>query len=663
MHLIPNLIPAIHTPQRGGAGAANDVDTGGYDVMVGGVGFRLATDQNFPYKRYDEPTTSQRYDTSNEIGEHSLSALPWIASQASFHGGAGQLNLEQPLSTFQYEQAEIAHIRYDTSLNVDPWTPGVVQRLPDVKFTSFGVTALASCTGAVAGVDYAIVGTAVGLKQLKWLSGPDAAATVTDIDLTGASFGGSSNCSAGSVVTNGSKWFALITMAVLTNTKRTLVVSGSFNSTAAPTILYSDANPYVGIIGWSKSRLMAGLSNKFYELDISASNAALPTAKYTHPDPGWLWTAVSEAPAAILASGQGGLLSSVLAFTLDTSGAVPTLTGGTTVATMPSGEQLTSMLAFQGSFVALGTNKGVHLATFDTYTGSMTYGPLSLKSTAPVYGLANRDRFIFAGWSNQQPDGKTGLARIDTTQPIDPAGRLAWAPDIRPPTTAPTGLGTVNDVDILPLSGRVFFLTPEGIHVEGGAPGSDGDAWLRTSRIRFDTAELKLFKLGKIHGSLASSEVEVFGTVPFRPELGLGLFGFIIDQDPGSFRLNTGLNEWLQLRFSLLGSSAVLNSYQATALPAPRKQKLIEFTVMCFMNEVTKEGQSLTEAIQPRDRWQLVSEMASVGNEIRFVEFTNIGSIATLAVIDKMAFISYNRPTQDNDFGGYISFILRTTES
>ena len=89
-----------------------------------GHGFRMATDTQFVYSRASEQTTTHRFDASVEVGEQSLSAMPWLKAQSSFHAGAGQLNLEQGFTAFQYQQEQIEHIRFDTCLGVDCWDGG-----------------------------------------------------------------------------------------------------------------------------------------------------------------------------------------------------------------------------------------------------------------------------------------------------------------------------------------------------------------------------------------------------------------------------------------------------------------------------------------------------------------------------------------------------------
>lgn len=651
----------------GGSPSVNTeaVDTGGYDFLIGGYGFRLATSTQFPYTRGPEQTITQKFDTSLEPGEQSLAPLPWIKSQASFHAGAGQLNLEQGLTAFQYEQEQVEHIRYDNSLGVDVWTPGVVQRLPDTKLTSIaGGPITAAVAGEAGGFDYVVAGGSGTLTSLKFTSGPDAAPTATAIDLTATKFGGASNCNVLSLCTDGLNYYGLISLVSPVAGKTGYVVTGTIGSASAPTAIYDLTGTVTGAVGWAKARLVAALGASVYELNPAATaDSTLPTAAYTYPGPGWAWVAVAESPNGVLVAGTAGGMSAILEMTLDTSSGTPVLSGGSTVERLPVGETIYSMLEVTGSFLAIGSSAGVRVGTFDTYTGALKMGPLSVATTAPVYCVATRDRFIYGGYTNQQADGTTGLVRVDFSFQVDTAGRSAYAPDLRPPSTAATQTGTVNCCGVLPSSGRMFFITPQGIHVEGNGPGTLGQSWMRTSRIRYDTTELKLFKLGSIRGTLDTASIEVIGLTPFGGVTNLGTFGFLVDQNPNEFRLPTGIFEWIQLEFHLEGASAQLNSYGVKAYPAAHPQDIITFTAMCFRDETDRSGLDVTDPQDPRTRLNNVLELRRAGQEVRFIEFTNSGAVATQVLIDDLQYIGQTPPTEDDDFGGYITFKLRTTES
>jgi hypothetical protein len=666
---LPLILPGIFEPLPGEV-ITSDVDFGGYDFSIGGHGFRFATDQNFPYQRVTEPTQNRRFDESSEPGEQSLSPLPWIKSQSSFHGGAGQLNLEQGRNSFQYQQEQVDRLRFDTCLGVDVWKPGEVSRLPTTTITSTATAVtdfVATNSSSNPTFDVIMAGGVHCLYNVVFGSGADVAGTVNSVTLT--NYGGASNVTVDSIVSDGAYYYAIFQLAADSTLGgagvRTVVVKGLNGFSTEPAVLYkaaADSTQHPGTLGWAKARLMAGLDNKMYELDVSVAGAALPTPKYTHPSTAFRWSTITEGPTSVLAAGQVNSYPDILALELDTNGAVPTLTGGTSVAQLPAGELVTSMRTVLNSFLALGTTKGVRIGTFDTYSGRLKLGPLSVETTAPVYGVAPRDRFIYAGFTNQQADGTTGLCRVDLSMIVDSAGRNAWAPDLRPPTTAATGHGTVVGLGILPNAQRMVWYSTDGFHVEGGAPAATGSAWVKTSRIRYDTTESKLFKSARITGTLDAASVQVTAHTPYGGARNVGTFGFFTEVDTGEFNLPSELSEWMQLQFSLIGTSCVLSSYQVKSYPAPKVQDVITVTANCFLKESDRGGLDVIDPETPRQRFENVRQLKLAGAEVRYVEFTNQGPVAETVLIDQVAFQSFSRPTDDSDLGGYITLKLRVTQ-
>lgn len=664
MPALPFSLPSGYTALNPSASVSLEVDTGGYDVLIGGFGYRIASDQQNPYVRETEQITAHRFDSSLEPGEQTLSPLPWLKSQSSFHAGAGQLNLEQGFTAFQYQQEQIEHVRYDNSYGVNPWTPGKVTRLPDTTlFTFSGITCLA--TAVVGGVDYAVVGGVHTLSRIAWNSGPDSAPSPASVDLTGTDFGGASNCTVQSVCTDGASYYAYVALTTAVAGAGAYVVKGSLNSTSAPTILYTIPSPAPsGIVAWVKARLVGGIGSKMYELDANAAvKSSLPvTPNYTHPSASWAWSCFCDGPQGILGAGSVNGHSSILGFELASNGGAPTLTGGEVQAPLPVGEKVLSMCNALGSFLGVGTSRGLRVATFQTYNGNVNMGPLSVTSTQPVQCVTTRDRFLYGGYTNQQADGSTGLVCVDFSMVVDAGGRFAYAPDLRPPSTAATRTGTVVAADVLPGSGRLVFATAQGIHIEGNGPGIDGPAWLRTSRIRYGTTEPKLFKLGRIRGTLDVASISVTALQPFGSATNVGTFGFLPDGNPGEFRLPTDLTEWLQLEFSLSGSACEFSGYSVKALPAPTPSELITLTLLCFNQESDRKNVKFIDPEQPRQRWENVRELAIQGGEVKFVEFTPAGPKTQMVRVEEVAFQQVNRPTSQDYFGGYLTVKMRSTE-
>lgn len=247
------------------------------------------------------------------------------------------------------------------------------------------------------------------------------------------------------------------------------------------------------VLGWAKQRLVACIGLGVYEL--TGTGPALPTALYTHPVSGWKWTSIAEGPGAIYAAGYAGTTSSAIyKFVLDSSGVMPTLTGGIIAARMPAGEIVYAIESYLGTYLAIGTNKGVRIGLMAD-NGDIAYGPLVIESTNPVYDLAGRGRFLYAGGTGEFESGVSGLWRIDLGSPRSD-GTFPYAADID------TGFfgGKVTSVSTFGGSDRMVF----GVASHGGWLESATDlvtsGYLRTGYIRFNTTEQKRFLYASIQG-------------------------------------------------------------------------------------------------------------------------------------------------------------------
>jgi hypothetical protein len=196
--------------------------------------------------------------------------------------------------------------------------------------------------------------------------------------------------------------------------------------------------------------------------------------------------------------------------------------------------------------------------------------------------------------------------------------------------------GSVTAVCLLPTSNRLVFVAPDGLHVEQAAPNADDVSWLRTSRIRYATTEMKLFKWGRVTGSLDTATIGVSAITPFSGTFSLGTFGFLTDGNPGEFELPNGLSEWLQMQFQLNGTSCVLSTYQVKAYPAPQRRTSSCSRLNCFATRPTvrhKRGDPET----PRQRYaERPGSQARRQAGRRYVEFTNQGAVVEMVLIDEI---------------------------
>jgi len=634
---IPSLIPHV-IPDTGLVAAPPvtiQVDPFSlYDVAIGGQGLVYADTVQNPNVRETVPASKDRIDQARNPGEQTLTSW-WITSQQSFHGGAGQVNLEPSIPT------PTDQIRYLVSKNVDPFTPSKLTALAGTILLSSISTSL--LVAVPDGANEALVIVDAGVpKKLGNLGGVVTTATFTGAGVTGII----------SIATDGRYVYCA-------NTTTIFRVDPTSMAAVVTVATYTGTNI---LIGWVKARLMAAVDNKVYEVDVNAVATALGATqlRYTHPSPTYIWRAFGVSQVAILAAGDVGGISAITQFAINLVSGAPVLQVTGEISIMPTGERILSMQQVMGTFLALGTSKGIRLGTFNTYTGALTYGPLTLTPDLPVIpcnALTSRDRFVF-GAGLDYDEG--GLICVDVGTTIDQAGRFAWAPSYICPALPSVPSLPATAVTTTTTNNRLVFSVPgTGVILEGTTLGSRA-ATLTTSRIRYDTVEPKLYKFGRVRGDLTSGEIKVEAV----PQLGDSvpvLVGFVVG-DPPEFRLPSGLNEWLQMTFTLLGA-VTMTSYQVKALPGTRRQRHIQLILALYDDISSRNGTRIYQRGDTRRILDILEDIDAGGDETIYQEFTPFNVVSTRVVIERLSFQETGRPTNSSDMGGELTVLLRTVES
>jgi hypothetical protein len=512
---------------------------------------------------------------------------------------------------------------YADRVGVDPWTPGALSLL---RATQQHRT-LAS-TGVVMGV----------------ISGSSNVLFATDgtglyREGSAVTWGGSNSIL--SLVNDGTNYYAADSVGIYRGT-----LAGGAGSK-----IWDTGNASV-TLGWAKQRLVAGIGAAIYEL--TTGGPTLPTALYTHPASGWTWSAITEAPGAILAAGYAGGESAIYKFVLSTAGVMPTLTSGIVAAKLPTGERVLSLYAYLGSYVAIGTNKGVRIGLV-AENGDISYGPLVIESTQPVYALTGHDRFIYAGCTNQI-NSASGLWRIDLGGERED-GTFPYATDLQS--------GVVGDVRSVTIYGdsdrKAFSVSAQGVYLES-ATDLVTSGWMRTGYIRFNTVEPKQFSYvtarGTGAGAIVIESYDSGGTTN-----SVATIDSFLDQDFSLGRSDS--EEYLALKFTLTRDTATtgptLRSWQIKALPAITRSRIISVPVLLFERVRDSKG----TLVPPQNIHQIINDLEALENAatpVLFAELCHGTPRVDLVVIDEIRYQQTAPPAGCQGDGGILYLTLRTVQ-
>lgn len=433
----------------------------------------------------------------------------------------------------------------------------------------------------------------------------------------------------------------------------------SDDSSVSPTLMFSDNGITVtnAVMEYTKERIVMCVNDKVYEFPTSQSS--MPSAVYTHQDDDHIFTSITSSGAAIYIAGYAGIQSNIYKFTLSTVGAMPTLTSAITAAELPVGE-ITFKIAYYLGNMAIGTNQGMRMADVNSTDGSITYGALIFESDQPVYDFAFRDRYI---WAASGVDGQAGVTRVDMGQPL---GNLLfpYAYDLYDPadtlghyTTACAFLGDTNRL--------VFCNAGNGadgtIYVES-ASTLIAEGTLRTGYVRYNTLELKIFKLMQARVDTANGGLYIDSIDYADNFYRIGTFTQESNVPEVNINYPQQSQEYLGFQFTLVRSNSdvtkgpLFTGYQIKALPAIPRQRLIQYPLSCYDHESDHFGVEIGYEGSAYFRMSQLESIENVGDTIRVEDFRTGESY--IGLIEELDF--RNATPSDKRFTGYGGTLLVT---
>jgi hypothetical protein len=614
------------------AGSTAYTPTGpAYDVAFASQPFFLAASDEQPYRRVTAQYRKQQIDQTREPGEQTLTGW-WVRSQSSFHLGAG-------IKYFEPIQEESLRFQYTESKGIDVWTRGQATLLNDTASFYTGA-APAQMIGVNDGTNDCIFVT--DGSALKKITSAGSATTITQAGTASTIY---------SLTTDGSNYYFI---------NGTKVHKGSVGATPADSEIYNTPSVTRATIRYVKQRLIAAIGPAIYELNANAtSSATLPTALFTHPNPAWVWSSISEGPQAIYLSGYApnGTSSSVFKVGLNEATAnalgFPTLLTPTVIIDMPVGERINDFEVYLGLYAVLATSSGLRVGIVNT-TGDVQYGALLFKD-ASCNSIAFRDSFAYLA---TLVDGEAGLVRVDlSTTVIANDLYFPWAWDLVAAGTSTTS----SQVAFFGNSDRAAFSTGNNIWAES-TTSLVAEGYIRTGYIRYNTLETKIYKLLQARIDTANGGIGISSIDSRDIEYNIGTFSQGTPVPEINVNYPTTSQEYLGFKFTMSRSSTdvtkgpLFTGYQLKSLPAVPRQRLIQYPIFCYDHESDKFGNEIGFEGSAYQRMSQLEAIENVGDTIRVQDFRT--GEEYLGIIEEMDFI--NRTPEDKRFSGFGGTLLVT---
>jgi len=645
-----------------------------YDVAITGLNpdtlseeaipFLVGSSDDYPYIRESDGGVREQIDTTSEAGEQSLTGY-WWRSQASFDLGCG-------VEYFDTAKDESVARRFRDSCGVHVFTPGKVTLLNATsKVAAFSKKSYIT-PYCLLDDDGQITEQGVLLAQSDFSGTPSgeilkvtaAGVSTSLVDAIDAIY---------DLCTDGGYYYALKDDGI----EKGLISGGSHLQTVTLPEAAGENNVKRGRLAVMKDRLIVALSQETADEDVAVGKiyefatsftGDLPDPIYTVEVPGWRWTGICEGPTAIYLGGYAGNTGRIYAITIDTSANPPTLETPYTVAELPQGEVVTSVISYMATYLVIGTNKGVRVATINP-DSSLTMGPLSVKSDTPVWGLCAIGDYVYAGGSSTTPlssVSRPGLWKInlgvDGTDPRSQLGIFPAARDLYAPDATTPGVNQVLRVCPIGITGKVAFTVDNvGLYYEGSTEVANG--WLQTGRIRFDTQEKKSFDFLRVNrdstGITVTPKEEHDGAWGTQASVTWLRTDGLSDEYEGQASRTSRYNE-IRYTFTLTsaGSGAAFTGYQVRALPSNVVGRTIRLPLLCFPREKSREGLDIE-----RGTWARIRALELMEKRGGYVRYQNLATGENeLCTFESIQFVTthtqQSRQDQANP-GGMLLVTLR----
>ena len=628
-----------------------------YDIVIDDLPFIVTVNNQNPYRRETAPYKKDQFDNSPEPGEQSLTGW-WLRSQTSWHNGRG-ISFYEPGTDRDSQQ------KFADSRGINVWTVGQATLLNDTFHSYTGASGIIAVAGESAGgTDYIVSGDSAGYLKKLTLN-EDAATSVANYTLaTGHVSGGATPDPFKSITSDGTRYFAVCSKAIH---------AGNIDGTGSDVVIHRHDSPGVHIIKFAKGYLMFGEARTLYlinDLTVPLTSTGHNTSGSTlgslpqkaHENPNFAWTTIEGGNRFIYAGGYAGSDSEIWAVPFDETTLEPDPAAAIQVVQLPYGEIVKAMQFYLG-YMAIGTNKGVRIAQVTT-DGSLTLGPLLVDTEFAVTGFVASGNYIWASTSLAGDNGNDNaiLLRIDLSSQFDD-GTFAHAYDLQYESDEDSyGVGVLYAQD------RLHIITNEGddageIQTEKLSQKRT-TGWLQTGKIRYGTIEPKFFRYINLQCTTGQGDnIQVYTIDKLGTESSIAVISEGLSNQDILITAPSTKQEYVSFKFVFNNATddqdlPILEAYQIKSTPATRRQRLYQYPLSCYDNEMDRYNSIFGYDGRAMEYIQRIEAIEETG------KFVNVTDYRTgeqyQGVIEEVRFSNESSPDKNSSgFGGLLLVTVR----
>jgi len=632
-----------------------------YDIVIDDLPFIVTVNNQNPYRRETAPYKKDQFDNSTEPGEQSLTGW-WLRSQTSWHNGSG-ISFYEPGTDYEH----VSH-RFADSRGVDVWTIGQATLLSDVFEAYTGNDGINAATGKSDSNECLVSGDSLGVLKRIILNGNSSATTTNYTVAAGSTLTGhSTTFPILSVATNGTRYYAACS---------TCIHTGLINDVDTDVVFARHGSSTQAIIKYIKGHLFFGDGKTLYLLNSAyagngnhtGSNdmAAASSTSKVHINANWNWVDVTAGPTYVYAAGNAGNKSEIYAIGFDETTNLPDLPGGFVVTSMPDGESIVAIEYYLG-YLAVATTRGVRICQVSA-TGLVILGPLLIDSTYAVNGFATQDKYIYA--ATKVASGaytNACLIRIDLSQSFSD-GTFAYAYDLEYDSSVDADNSEATEVYL--IDNRLVMVVQEN---DGTAKGElqvqhttnkRDTGWLRTGKIRYGTIEPKFFRYINLQCTTGQSDsIQIYTIDKFGTESSIAVVSEGLSNQDILITAPSAKQEYIAFKFVFNNATddqdlPVLEAYQIKSTPATRRQRLYQYPLSCYDNEMDRYNSVFGYDGRAMEYIQRIEAIEETGKFVNVTDYRTGEQYA--GVIEEVRFSNESSPDKNSSgFGGVLLVTVR----
>jgi hypothetical protein len=636
-----------------------------FDIVIDDLPFIVSVNNQNPYRRETAPYKKDQFDNSPEPGEQSLTGW-WLRSQTSWHNGSG-ISFYEPGTDYEH----VSH-RFADSRGVDVWTIGEATLLPSVFHAYTGAAGINAAVGNDGTTDVLVSGDTNGILKKITLNANSSATTANYVHTATSYPQGHSGSDFGftSVTTSGGKYYATCTGAIHRGTIGTLssdVVFARHSATTNAFVKYAK-----GFIFFGENHVLNLIDDS--QGNTNAHSGALPAGKQydsrTHLDSTFVWNDIVGGQTNIYASGNAGNSGEIWKIPFDgaptsTSNGtlLPDLSSSTVNATLPDGERVNAIHFYLG-YLIVGTSKGVRICPVNV-NGDLTLGPLLVETSYGVNGFTERGTYIYAATKAKDSlENINGiLIRINLSQQFDD-GTFAYAYDLEYESTPDSSDCTeVYNID----SRLVMVIQKNGnageLQVEHTA-NKRSSGWLKTGKIRYGTIEPKFFRYINLQCTTGQGDnIQVYTVDKLGVESSIVIVSEGLSNQDILITAPSTKQEYMAFKFVFNNATddqdlPILEAYQIKSTPATRRQRLYQYPLSCYDNEMDRFNSIFGYDGRAMEFIQRIESIEETGKFVNVTDYRTGEQYA--GVIEEVRFSNESSPDKNSSgFGGILLVTVR----